>query len=50
LFTAARMADFAAGTWVSTELVANPVLEHLHQLRQFTGIVRVTFRANVTTV
>lgn len=48
LFTKQRLTDFTAGVHQETRITANPVKQHLHQLRQFTGIVRVTFRVDRT--
>lgn len=46
LFTLARMQDFEAGTWLETKRLVAPHKPHLRDLRQFTGIVRVTFRVD----
>jgi hypothetical protein len=46
LFTLARMQDFEAGTWMETRRLVAPHKAHLRDWRQFTGIVRVTFRAD----
>ena len=35
------------GIWQSTTLLANPVRQHLRELRQFTSIIRILFRADV---
>lgn len=44
LFTPNRLTDFQAGAWVSTRIVVNPSNKHLREMRQFLGIVRVTFQ------
>jgi len=33
--------------WQSSQILAAPVREHLREMRQFTGIIRVIFRADV---
>lgn len=43
--TQQRLADFPAGVWQNTEIVVNPAHALLLKMRQFVGIVRVTFRA-----
>ena len=48
LFTKLRTADTLNAVWQSTTIVSAPVREHLRELRQFTGIVRIIFRADVT--
>lgn len=45
-FTLARMTSFEAGTWVGTKRLVAPLKAHLRDKRQFTGIVRVTFRVD----
>lgn len=40
-----RLTEFQAGVWIETKILVCPVLKHLRELRQFTGIVRVTFEA-----
>jgi hypothetical protein len=45
LFLPNRLENFQAGVWQETKLIANPLHHHLQKLRQFTGIVRVTFKA-----
>lgn len=45
--TRQRLPDFDCAVWLSTRLMAAPITEHLRKLRQFTSIVRVTFRADV---
>lgn len=46
LFTLTRMTDFEAGAWQETRRIVAPLKQHLRDLRQFTGIVRVTFRVD----
>lgn len=46
LFSPNRLTTFSGGVWQETKLMANPVREHLHKMRQFTGYLRVTFRAD----
>jgi hypothetical protein len=43
LFMPNRLTDFSDGVWQETKILACPVLKHLKELRQFTGIVRVSF-------
>lgn len=45
-FTLARMCDFPSGAWQETRRVVAPHKPHLRDMRQFTGIVRVTFRVD----
>lgn len=45
--TAKRLPEFDGAVWTSTRVVVAPWRTHLRELRQFTGIVRVTFRADV---
>jgi hypothetical protein len=45
-FTLARMQDFEAGAWMETKRLVAPLKSHLRDMRQFTGIVRVTFRVD----
>ena len=35
--------------WESTNIVEAPVREHLRELRQFTGVLRIIFLANIAT-
>lgn len=52
LFTAQRLVqDFEHAVWDNaaggTNIVAAPVRQHLRELRQFTGIIRIFFRVDV---
>ncbi len=40
-----RLTEFTDAVWVETKILVCPLLKHLRELRQFTGIVRVTFEA-----
>ena len=44
-FFGARMEQFSAASWKATDILVNPITEHLHRMHQFTGIIRVTFEA-----
>ncbi len=46
LFTPKRLTQFEAGVWQETKIVVCPATKHLREMRQFTGIVRVTFRVD----
>lgn len=46
LFTLARMQDFDAAAWQGTKRLVAPHKPHLRDMRQFTGIVRVSFRVD----
>lgn len=46
LFTLARMQEFEAASWQETKRLVAPLKSHLRDMRQFTGIVRVTFRVD----
>lgn len=46
LFTPLRLVDFTAGVWQENRILVCPIKEHLRLNRQFTGIVRVTFRVD----
>lgn len=48
LFIPVRMASFDAATWMSTELLRMPHVPHLKENKQFTSIVRVSFKASRT--
>src|SRR5690606_27450619 len=41
--TTKRLPEFDSAVWQSTRIVVAPWRNHLRELRQFTGIVRVTF-------
>lgn len=43
-FTPERPNDFPIASWEETKILVAPLTKHLRELRQFTGIVRVTFR------
>lgn len=45
-FAAQRMTNFQAAAWQETRILAAPIREHLHKHKQFTGIVRLIFRAH----
>lgn len=50
LFTASRLPDLNCAVWhpqKGTRVLVCPMREHLRELRQFTSIVRVTFRADM---
>lgn len=40
-----RLAGYSDAAWRGTELLAAPVKEHLRDLRQFTAVLRLTFRS-----
>lgn len=42
---AKRLEGFSDAAWRNTELLAAPVKEHLRDLRQFTAVIRLTFRS-----
>lgn len=44
LFRTQRLAEYPAALWVKTETIALPANEHLLELRQFTGVLTLTFR------
>lgn len=44
---AKQLEEFSSAAWVNTELLAAPVKEHLRDLRQFTAILRLTFRSHL---
>jgi hypothetical protein len=46
LFTPQRLTGFDPGVWQETKIVVSPATKHLREMRQFTGIVRVTFRVD----
>jgi hypothetical protein len=45
-FTLTRMQDFDAAAWQGTKRLVAPHKPHLRDIRQFTGIVRVSFRVD----
>lgn len=51
MFTTYRLGDFPYAVWDNekggTTILANPHRDHLRELRQFTGIVRVFLRSDV---
>jgi hypothetical protein len=47
LCTKERLPGFDSAIWQSTRVVVAPEREHLRTMRQFTGIVRVVFRADL---
>jgi len=47
LLTKLRTSDALAAVWETTQLLSNPITEHLRELRQFTSIIRIGFRADV---
>jgi hypothetical protein len=46
LFIPRRLTTFAEAVWQETKILVAPERKHLRELRQFTGIVRVTFDAS----
>lgn len=51
MFAGQRLATFDCATWDAekgTKIVVCPMRQHLRELRQFTGIVRVHFLASLT--
>ena len=46
LFAPHRLTDFDTGIWQENKILVCPLLAHLKTMRQFTGIVRVTFRVD----
>lgn len=45
-FAMQRMTNFQAASWQETKILVAPIREHLHKHKQFSGIVRLTFRAH----
>lgn len=45
LFTPERLSDYLDGIWQETKILAAPITKHLREMRQFTAILRITFRA-----
>jgi len=48
LFIPQRLTEFPAGAWEETKISVCPLVKHLKDNKQFTGIVRVTFRVDQT--
>lgn len=52
LFVKQRLGDTNLSVWDGenggTQILAAPIREHLRTLRQFTGLIRIVFRADVT--
>lgn len=46
-FSLQRLTEFSAASWVSTEIVVAPDVDMLVDNRQFFGLVRVTFQAEI---
>lgn len=45
LFLQERMTEFTSATWKETKILVSPNRDHLHQYKQFSGIVAITFQA-----
>lgn len=46
LFASVSLTDYTEATWQETKTLVAPLNKHLRENRQFTGIVRVTFRVD----
>ena len=46
LFAKGRLTEFQSAVHQETRILANPIKQMLHQNRQFTGIIRLTFRVD----